>query len=133
MLDNFTRREFETFVSLSDVPDVFARERWREYEFGEERDWPLSRAQMLFLKMRYGVYFPWQIFYELIPTDNWEDKSNGRGKTFTDARLMGAIRRLVGARVDPRLGWCGPGAHVFPARRGKVQGHCMKSWIISIT
>ncbi len=83
VLDRFTRREFEVFVSLSDTPNEFDHERWREYEFGEEREWPLSRKQMLYLKFKYGVYFPWQIFFEMIPTLNWEDKANGEGKDFT--------------------------------------------------
>jgi hypothetical protein len=77
------RADFARFVALSDTPDEFDLDRQQEYEFGEERERPLSRKQMLFLKFRCGVYFPWQIFYELIPTLNWEDKSNGAGKEFT--------------------------------------------------
>jgi hypothetical protein len=78
-----TRAEFERFVGLSDTPGELEVDRQAEYEFGEEREWPLSRKQMLYLKFRHGVYFPWQIFYELIPTIDWEDKSNGDGKDFT--------------------------------------------------
>jgi len=83
VIKRFSRAEFQTFVSLSDTPDEFDIERYREYEFGEEREWPLSRKQMLLLKFKYGVYFPWQVFYEMIPTLNWEDKANGAGKDFT--------------------------------------------------
>src|SRR5580698_3437715 len=79
----FSREEFVRFVSLSDTPDEFDPDRRAEYEFGEEREWPLSRRQMLYLKFKHGVYFPWQVFYELIPTLDWEDKSNGEGKDFT--------------------------------------------------
>jgi hypothetical protein len=79
----FTRQEFARFVSLSDTPDAFDLDRRHEYEFGEEREWPLSRKQTLYLKFKYGVYFPWQAFYEMIPTLNWEDKANGAGKDFT--------------------------------------------------
>jgi hypothetical protein len=79
----FSRHEFQTFVSLSDTPDAFDVERYRQYEFGEEREFSLSRKQMLYLKFKYGVYFPWQVFYEMIPTLNWEDKANGEGKDFT--------------------------------------------------
>jgi hypothetical protein len=83
VIRRFTKAEFQIFVSLSDTPDEFDIERYQEYEFGEEREWPLSRKQMLYLKFKYGVYFPWQVFYEMIPTLNWEDKANGFGKDFT--------------------------------------------------
>src|SRR5258708_7572730 len=75
--------DFATFVSLSDTPDDFDIEHYREYTFGEEAEHLLSRKQMLFLKFRHGVYFPWQAFYEMIPTENWADKSHGAGKSFT--------------------------------------------------
>jgi hypothetical protein len=78
------RDEFATFVSLSDTPDEFDLDQREEYEFGEEREYPLTRRQMLYLKFKYGVYFPWQIFYEMIPCLDWEDKANGDGKDFTD-------------------------------------------------
>jgi hypothetical protein len=88
VIARFSREEFVRFASLSDTPDELEPERQAEYEFGEEREWPLSRKQMLYLKFKHGVYFPWQVFYELIPTLNWEDKSNGEGKQFTpEARL----------------------------------------------
>jgi hypothetical protein len=83
VIARFSRDEFARFASLSDTPGELEPERQAEYEFGEEREWPLSRKQMLYLKFKHGVYFPWQVFYELIPTLNWEDKSNGRGKRFT--------------------------------------------------
>jgi hypothetical protein len=100
VIRRFTRREFATFVSLSDTPGEFDLDRQGEYEFGEEREWPLSRKQMLYLKYKYGVYFPWQIFYEMIPTLNWEDKANGEGKDFTPQakrhfpRLIAFVRSL---------------------------------------
>jgi hypothetical protein len=90
----FSTDEFAKFVSLSDTPGEFDLDRQGDYEFGEERDWPLSRKQMLYLKFKYGVYFPWQIFYEMIPTLNWEDKSNGDGKHFT-AEARRHFPRLV--------------------------------------
>jgi len=69
-------------------------------EWGEERDHPLSRAQMRYLVYRYGVYFPWKVFYELIPTRGWDDKSTGQGKAFTDEaeehfpRLVAYVKSL---------------------------------------
>ncbi|HEU4534481.1 MAG TPA: hypothetical protein VFS00_10200, partial [Polyangiaceae bacterium] len=52
-------------------------------EIGEEGAVPLSRRQMLYLKYRYGVYFPWKVFYQFIPTNYWHEKSSGAGKAFT--------------------------------------------------
>ncbi|MFO0615775.1 MAG: hypothetical protein U0414_24485 [Polyangiaceae bacterium] len=76
--------QFEVLRSLSDQPARFPRagERGR-VEFGEERDVPLSHRQMLWLKMRFGVYFPWKVYAELIPNERWEDKAKTRGKRFT--------------------------------------------------
>jgi hypothetical protein len=83
VIARMTRDEFAKLVSLADDPGAVNLERQRHYEFGEERPFPLSRRQMLWLKYRYGVYFPWKVFYELIPTKGWDDKSTGVGKAFT--------------------------------------------------
>lgn len=74
---------FATFVGLADDPrsiDVSARET---LTFGEERDHPLSRPQMLWLKLRHGVYFPWKVYMELIPNRYWTEKASYEGKRFT--------------------------------------------------
>ncbi len=76
-----TDAQFETFRSLADT-DVPADAR-ASGEFGEERDHPLSRRQMLWLKVRFGVYFPWKAYVELIPNRTWKDKSDPTGKEFT--------------------------------------------------
>jgi len=83
VIQRMTREEFVTFASLSDDPDELDPDERETYEFGEERDVPLSRKQMLYLKFKYGVYFPWQVFYEMIPCVDWEDKANAAGKDFT--------------------------------------------------
>ncbi len=75
--------EFETFRSLSDAPASIDASRRSELSFGEEREVPLSRRQMLWLKVRHGVYFPWKAYVELIPNRRWEDKSTSEGKRFT--------------------------------------------------
>ena len=38
---------------------------------------------MLWLKMRFGVYFPWKVYVELVPSGSWADKGRARGKRFT--------------------------------------------------
>jgi hypothetical protein len=78
-----TDEEFATFRSLADDPRALDPERRDELEFGEERDVPLSRRQMLWLKVRFGVYFPWKVFVELIPNRYWGDKAKSEGKSFT--------------------------------------------------
>jgi len=74
--------EARRFLALSDeagdVPlaDLAA-------EIGEERAHPLSRRQMLWLKYRHRVYFPWKVYYELLPNRFWDEKSDPTGKAFT--------------------------------------------------
>lgn len=84
VISRMSREEFARLVSLADDPSAYDLDRQEEYELGEERAFPLSHRQMLWLKYRYGVYFPWQVFYELIPTKGWDDKSTGTGKAFTE-------------------------------------------------
>jgi hypothetical protein len=99
VIDRLDDAQFETFRSLSDHPGrVGARGAGRA--FGEERDVPLSYRQMLWLKMRFGVYFPWKVYAELIPNERWEDKADARGKRFTRTaealfpRTIAFVRRL---------------------------------------
>ncbi|XYI02726.1 hypothetical protein ACMHYB_24430 [Sorangium sp. So ce1128] len=75
--------DFLTFQRLSDDPSAIDRSSRATLEFGEERDLPLSRRQMLWLKFRHGVYFPWKVYVELIPNRYWSDKSRSEGKDFT--------------------------------------------------
>lgn len=74
---------FATFRSLADDPKAIDPARAKELEFGEEREHPLSRRQMLWLKTRHKVYFPWKAYVELIPNRYWTDKANPEGKDFT--------------------------------------------------
>ena len=80
----FTREEFARFVRLADDPDDFDLADHRSYTFGDETDHPLNRAQMLYLKYRHGVYFPWKVAYHFLENVWWEDKNSGAGKDFTD-------------------------------------------------
>jgi len=81
VLAKMSERERAVFVSLADhVPSSDPSDA---LEFGEEREHCLSRRQMLFLKYRYGVYFPWKVYYEMIPNKYWDEKSSSTGKQFT--------------------------------------------------
>lgn len=77
----FSDAELRTFARLADHP--LDPDELRGKTFGEERDVPLSRPQMLWLETRHGVYFPWKVFYELMPVARWEDKDRLDGKRFT--------------------------------------------------
>jgi hypothetical protein len=103
-----SRAELARFVALSDTPEAFDLDRRDEYEFGEERDWPLNRRQMRFLEYRYRVYFPWKVFYELIPNLRWEERASGDGKTFTDEarRVFPRTVALVERLPFTHLGRC---------------------------
>jgi hypothetical protein len=74
---------FAVFRSLADDPSSLAEATADSLEFGEEREHPLSRRQMLWLKFRHGVYFPWKVYVEMIPNRLWGDKSSAAGKDFT--------------------------------------------------
>lgn len=104
-ISGMTRAEFARFVALSDSPHAFDLDRRGEYEFGEERDWPLNHRQMRYLEYRHRVYFPWKVFYELMPNPRWEDRANPRDRAFTAEsrrlfpRTVAFIKRLPFAHV----------------------------------
>jgi hypothetical protein len=81
VIEGFSRDELAAFVSLSDDPGAFDLDHG-DYAFGDETDHPLSKRQMLYLKYRYGVYFPWKVAYHLLDNVWWEDKNLGAGKSF---------------------------------------------------
>lgn len=83
VIARMTDEEFATFVTLADDPHAIDPRRRHELSFGEERDVLLSKRQMLWLKYRFNVYFPWKIYVELIPNRTWEGKSSPVGKDFT--------------------------------------------------
>ncbi len=78
-----TDAQFDTLRSLADEPWVLDPAERRHLDFGEEREFPLSRRQMRWLNARFGVYFPWKAYVELLPNGRWGDKSTRGGKQFT--------------------------------------------------
>jgi hypothetical protein len=99
---------FETFRSLADDPSAIDPARRSELEFGEEREIPLSRRQMLWLERRYGVYFPWKAYVELIPNRYWSDKATSEGKDFTRVAKAFFPKTIAFVRTLPfeRIGRC---------------------------
>jgi Rieske 2Fe-2S family protein len=84
VIEGFSREELLRFVSYGAAPENFDPDHPGKTHFGDETDNPLSRKQMLYLKYRYGVYFPWKVCYHLLENDRWEDKHSGEGKDFSD-------------------------------------------------
>jgi hypothetical protein len=83
VLSRMSQSELVTFRDLADAPSAEPPPVDPGRAYGEEREIPLSRRQMLWLKVRYGVYFPWQAYFELIPNRYWSEKSSSEGKSFT--------------------------------------------------
>lgn len=50
-------------------------------DVGEEKGRGLTRAQQRWLEYRHGVYFPWQVFHQLIETEYWDEKAQPRDFT----------------------------------------------------
>lgn len=87
-------------MALSDTPAAFHPDRRATYEFGEERDWVRSRSQMRYLEYRHGVYFPWKVFYELVPSLRCEGQASRSARNArADWSAVRLQRRLVPARL----------------------------------
>jgi hypothetical protein len=93
--------EFVVFDSLSDTPGRVEVSKRAEYTFGEEREIPLSRRQMLFLEYKYGVYFPWKVYIELMPGGRWEEKADPEGKRFTKEAMLAFPRTIAFIKTLP--------------------------------
>ena len=89
-----SKEELAELVALGDgdddndaASDATARDldpKDPDLAFGDETDRPFTKAQMLFLEQRHGVYFPWKACYHLLENDRWDDKHSGDGKSFSD-------------------------------------------------
>jgi len=108
VIEGFSCDEFVRFVSLTDDPTKFDVERRASYRFGDETDHPLTREQMLYLKYKYGVYFPWKACYHLLENDLWEDKHSGEGKDFGEEAQREFPRTVAFIRSLPfrEIGRC---------------------------
>lgn len=78
--------DLEAFLELGDTEAIVQRGRLDadgDLTYGEEHGRLLSHRQMLWLKVRYGVYFPWKAYLELMPNRYWREKASPEGKRFT--------------------------------------------------
>ena len=101
VIGRMSRDERILFYSLSDSPNLLDPDTPEAYTFGEERDVPLSRKQVKLLETRYGVYFPWSTYLELMPGGTWDEQGNPRGKAFTKDALVYFPRTVAFVRALP--------------------------------
>ena len=98
VLRDLSDDQWARFVALADDPADY--DDVDRADVGEERDAPLSRRQMLWLKVRHGVFFPWKAYVEMMPNRRWSDKANPHGKSFTRTarqffpRTLALVERL---------------------------------------
>jgi hypothetical protein len=86
--------------SLADEPVDVDPADPGDAELGEERDVPLSRRQMLYLKFRHGVYFPWKVYYELVPNTRWDEKAK-IGRHFKPEAMLHLPRTVAFVKSLP--------------------------------
>lgn len=104
VLAGLSDAEFLIFASLGDPESPIDPRRRHELTYGEDRDVALTFAQMRWLELAHGVYFPWKVYVELTrTTGRWETKH--LPSPFTrDAQLhfprtVALIQRLPFVRV----------------------------------
>jgi hypothetical protein len=89
VLERLSPEQLALFHALGDAPAPA-----HAPAYGDETDRPFTKAQMLWLKYRHGVYFPWKVAYHFLENDRWEDKNSGDGKSFR-AEARRAFPRTV--------------------------------------
>jgi hypothetical protein len=85
VISRFTPEEFARFMSLSDSEEEVDYEDRNRFTFYEEGVASISLRQFLYLKYRYGVYFPWKVFLPLVAgSPNWEEKCTFKGAFYPE-------------------------------------------------
>jgi len=75
VINNFSDEEFMRFIALGSPQLQLDVNNRRHYTFGEDAKIPLSWNQYQYLKYRYGVYFPWKVYYQFIEGEfDWTTK-----------------------------------------------------------
>lgn len=104
VLDELSDQEFLIFASLGDPERPIDPRRRREQGYGEDREVPLSAAQMRWLELAHDVYFPWKVYLELTQTTGrWDQKHLPAPFTrlaqLHFPRTVALIQRLPFARI----------------------------------
>ena len=95
--------EFMVLGALADEPHLFDPTKRGETTYGEERDLLFNQTQMKWLEVRYGVYFPWKTYVELMPGGRWDEKASPRGKAFTRDAMLHLPKTCAFIRTLPFL------------------------------
>lgn len=105
VIRGMSRAERAVLASLADEPelalDASLDAALARADVGEERAVPLSPRQARWLEARYGVYFPWAAYVELVPNGRWETKAQPAGKAFTRDALLHFPRTVAFVRGLP--------------------------------
>lgn len=76
IIKGFSREEFLRFIALGDPEIPIDPARQQEYTFGEEADVPMTWRQYQYLKIRYGAYFPWKFYLQMMAGEfDWTSKN----------------------------------------------------------
>lgn len=76
IIRGFSLEEFMRFIALGDRSLKFDLRRFQDYTFGEEAQVPMTWEQLQYLKIRYGAYFPWKVYFQFREGDfDWTSKN----------------------------------------------------------
>lgn len=76
IIRGFSREEFMRFIALGESSLKFDLDQYQKYTFGEEAQMPMTWEQANYLKIRYGAYFPWKLYFQFMEGDfNWTSKN----------------------------------------------------------
>ncbi len=81
VIAGFGPDELDRFIALADDPDAFLAARRVGHRPGDASEHCFGRRQMLYLKHRHGVHFPWSVAYPMLAP---EGGPPGAGRDFSD-------------------------------------------------
>ena len=108
VIANFTPQEFAIFMTLTDEDIEVAYEDRNRFTYYEEGAVPISHEQFMYLKYRYGVYFPWKVFVEMVEGNiSWDDKCTNKGEFFPEiAEVMPRTVEFIRSLPFKSIGRC---------------------------
>ena len=90
--------------------------RWAAGVYAARADWtPCFEGVQFTLGRAYYTHLEEDRAGEYFAEARASDAVVERALPELQARVRGLLADLVGVRVAPRPGWCGPGVHIFPA------------------
>jgi len=90
--------------------------RWSRGVYAARADWtPCFESVQFTLGRAYYAHLEEDRSEEYFAMASASDALVERALPDLQARVRAILAELVGAPVEPRPGWCGPGVHIFPA------------------